>query len=273
MPGFEATMKLLDITSDITSGAQDKAKESLITVGVWTSITMVFLFLIEYPLIWFKDTKTTLVDWIAGLLSGDDWGLASFYSHGIIHQPSLISDGSYTKYHEGGNPIMNGFAHTYLGIYLSPSLFAIGWFMKFRTALLVSLGTLMAWFWLIPMAVMTDVTVYDPSLQSSLELSDYLDLGGGSAALQMLAFTKTVRIIAIGAILGGGLFGLFKMWRTFATIGGDIKGAFQGEDVQEYTEGKGWYEWPLTHLPMFMIITFVSMIVVFTLGGFGLLQA
>ena len=42
MPGFEATMKLLDITSDITSGAQDKAKESLITVGVWTSITMVF---------------------------------------------------------------------------------------------------------------------------------------------------------------------------------------------------------------------------------------
>ena len=76
----------------------------MITVGVWTSITMVFLFLIEYPLIWFKDTKTTLVDWIAELFSGNDWGLASFYSHGIIHQPSLISDGSYTKYHQGGNP-------------------------------------------------------------------------------------------------------------------------------------------------------------------------
>ena len=145
--------------------------------------------------IWFKDTKTTLVDWIAGLLSGSDWGVASFYSHGIIHQPSLISDGPYTKYHTDGNLIMNGFAHTYLGIYLSPSLFAIGWFMKFRTALLVSLGTLMAWFWLIPMAVMTDVTVYDPSLQTSLRLSEYLTLGGGAAALQQIAFAKMTFLI------------------------------------------------------------------------------
>ena len=270
MPGFEATMKLLDITSDISSGAQEKAKDSLVTVGVWTSLTMLFLFLIEYPLIWGKEIKTTLVDWIAEFFSVGDWGLASVYSHGIIHQPSLISDGSYTKYHLNGNPVMNGFAHTYLGIYLSPSLFAIGWFMKFRTALLVSLGTLMAWFWLIPMAVMTDVTVYDPSLQTSLKLSEYLVIQEGSAALQMIAFTKTVRIIAIGAILGGGLFGLFKMWRTFATIGADIKGAFKGEDVQEYNEGKGWYEWPLTHLPVFMLITFVAMIIVFTLGGFGI---
>ena len=62
--------------------------------------------------------------------------------------------------------------------------------------------------------------------------------------------------------MGGGLFGLFKMWRTFTTIGADIKGAFKGGEVQEYTEGKGWYEWPLTHLPIFMIITFVAMIVI-----------
>ncbi|RAH13576.1 MAG: hypothetical protein CMB56_007000 [Methanobacteriota archaeon] len=273
MPGFEATMKLLDITCDISTGAQEKAKDSLVTVGVWTSITMLVLFLIEYPLIWYKETKTTVLDWIANSLSGEDWGVASFYSNGIIHQPSLISDGPYTKYHVDGNPVMNAFSHTYLGIYLSPSLFAIGWFMKFRTALLVSMGTLMAWFWLIPLAVMTDVTVYDPSKQASLQLSDYLSLGGGSAALQQIAFSKYVKIIAIGAILGGGLFGLFKMWRTFATIGADIKTAFRGGDVQEYTEGKGWYEWPLTHLPIFMCITFLSMIIVFTLGGFGIIPS
>ena len=268
MPGFEATMKLLDITCTISSGAQENARASLITVGLWTMLTMAFMFLVEYPLIWFRDTKTTVLDWLAQTLSIGDWGLGSFYSHGIIHQPAYLSDGGVTKYHPGGNWLMNGFAHTYLGIGLSPSLFAIGWFMKFRTALLVSLGTLMAWFWLIPMAVMMDVPVYDADLGTSVPLSSYT-AGGTPAKLQMIAFSKTVRIIAIGAILGGGLFGLIKMWRTFATIGGDIKGAFRGEDVQEYTRGKGWYEWPLKHLPIFMVLTFFAMLVVFMIGGFG----
>jgi hypothetical protein len=89
----------------------------------------------------------------------------------------------------------------------------------------------------------------------------------------MLAFSKTVRTVAIGSIVGGGLFGLVKMWRTFANIFGDIGKAFKGDGSQEYIEGKGWYEWPLSHIPLFMILTFVSMIVIFILGGFPMIAS
>ena len=54
----------------------------------------------------------------------------------------------------------------------------------------------------------------------------------------MIAFAKTVRTIAIGAIGGGGMFGLFKMWRTFADIFTDISATFKGDGSQEYMEGK-----------------------------------
>ena len=74
--------------------------------------------------------------------------------------------------------------------------------------------------------------------------------------------------MAIGCIVGGGLFGLAKMYKTFLAIFSDIGSAFRGDGSAEYIEGKGWYEWPLKHIPIFMIVTFFSMIAIFTLGGF-----
>jgi hypothetical protein len=64
------------------------------------------------------------------------------------------------------------------------------------------------------------------------------------------------------------MFGLAKMWKTFANIFKDIGSAFKGEGSQEYMEGKGWYEWPLMHIPIFMGLTFLSMILIFWIGGF-----
>ena len=58
----------------------------------------------------------------------------------------------------------------------------------------------------------------------------------------MIAFSKSVRTIAIGSIVGGGMFGLAKMYKTFLNIFTDIGSAFKGEGSQEYMEGKGWYE-------------------------------
>ena len=84
----------------------------------------------------------------------------------------------------------------------------------------------------------------------------------------MIAFAKTIRTIAIGCIVGGGLFGLAKMYKTFLAIFSDIGSAFRGDGSAEYIEGKGWYEWPLKHIPIFMVVTFFSMIAIFTLGGF-----
>ena len=272
LPGFEATLKMLDIASDVNTGAVEHARASLKTIGWWTTITMGALFLIEYPLVWIDGKKMALLDFLAesGHIGG--FGLASFYSHGKIHQPSGIEDGvSLNNTHWSAETAWNPFAYTYIGVALTPSMFAIGWFMKTRVAFLVNLGTLVGWFFLVPLVVYFNFPIYDASLQANIPIQDYA--AGGSAPLQMIAFSKSVRTIAIGSIVGGGMFGLAKMWKTFVNIFADIGAAFKGEGSQEYMEGKGWYEWPLKHIPIFMGITFLAMIIIFTVGGFSVLAS
>jgi len=272
LPGFEATLKMLDIASDVSTGAVEHARDSLKTIGVWTGLTMVGLFLIEYPLIWIENRKIALLDYIAETVHYGDIGLASFYSNGKIHQPSGTVDGKSLKYTQWSEDSQwNPFAYTYIGVALTPSMFAIGWFMKTRVAFLVNLGTIVGWFFLVPLAVFFNMPIYDAAQQANVPIQDYAS--GGAASLQMIAFAKTIRTIAIGAIVGGGIFGLAKMWRTFASIFSDIGSAFKGEGSQEFMEGKGWYEWPLKHIPIFMIVTFFSMIIIFVIGEFSVLAS
>ncbi|MAU73786.1 MAG: OPT/YSL family transporter [Candidatus Poseidoniaceae archaeon] len=284
LPGFEATLKMLDIASDVNTGAVEHARDSLKKIGFWTGVTMIGLFLIEYPLIWINDKKLSLFDWLAETLHIGEVGLATFYSHGKIHQPSGIrSDGSSLKNtHWVDGESWNPFAYTYVGVALTPSMFAIGWFMKTRVALLVNLGTLVGWLFLVPLAVFLNVPVYEAQIGASVPVQDYHSVmhafdpsnyPSPTGAAQMIIFSKTVRTIAIGSIVGGGMFGLAKMYKTFLNIFGDIGSALKGEGSQEYMEGKGWYEWPLKHIPIFMIVTFFSMILIFTLGGFSILAS
>ncbi|MGB0378232.1 MAG: OPT/YSL family transporter, partial [Poseidonia sp.] len=194
LPGFEATLKMLDISSDVSTGAVEHARDSLKTIGVWTVITMVGLFLIEYPLIWLNDRKIALLDFIAESVHYGDIGLASFYSHGKIHQPSGTVDGiSLKQTHWSEESAWNPFAYTYIGVALTPSMFAIGWFMKARVAFLVNLGTIVGWFFLVPLAVFMNVPIYDATQQANVPIQDYAS--GGSAPLQMIAFAKTIRTI------------------------------------------------------------------------------
>ena len=272
LPGFEATLKMLDIASDVNTGAVEHARASLKTIGWWTTITMGVLFLVEYPLVWANGKKMALLDFLAESGHIGDYGLATFYSNGKIHQPSGIEDGVSLNYtHWSAETAWNPFAYTYIGVALTPSMFAIGWFMKTRVAFLVNLGTLVGWFFLVPLVVYFNFPIYDATQQASIPIQDYA--AGGSASLQMIAFSKSVRTIAIGSIVGGGMFGLAKMWKTFVNIFADIGAAFKGEGSQEYMEGKGWYEWPLKHIPIFMGITFLAMIVIFTVGGFSVLAS
>ena len=265
MPGFEATLKMLDIAADVNSGAAEAAKESLQTVGLWTVLTMGFMFIIDYPLFW-KD-GLTIADKIAVSASGDSWGLASVYSERWIHQPSELQDGhsvynGITSFDE-----QNPFSYTFLGVELSPTLFAVGWFMRMRVAFLVNLGSFVAWFFLIPLVVWLNVPVFsgmDPLTGGPI----YTPLQDTGGPVQWTAYKSIIRTIAIGAILGGGLLGLLKMAPTFISIFGDIAKAFGGEKGQEYIEGKGWYEWPLHHIPLFMILSFFAMIIIFWMGGF-----
>ena len=276
MPGFEATLKMLDISSDVSTGAADAARESLKTVGIWTVFTMVFMFIIDYPIKWANkvaNIPSSLADWLAMTLSGEEWGVASVYTERWIHQPSQLSDGhaianGITLY-EPGNP----FSYTFLGIEMSPTLLAIGWFMKFRVAFLVNLGSIVAWFYLIPLVVVMDVPVYDPSApMPGGEFGGYVNVTEYPVA-QWKAFGSIVRTVAIGSILGGGIIGLLKMAPTFKGIFGDIARAFAGEQGEEFIEGRGWYEWPLSHIPIFMLIAFGAMILIFVLGGFPVLPS
>ena len=270
MPGFEATLKMLDISSDVSSGSAEAARESLKTVGVWTVLTMGMMFVIDYPIRWSKKlagAPSSIADWFAMTLSGEKWGLASVYTERWIHQPSELADG-YAPYggitpYEKGNPM----SYTFLGVEISPTLFAIGWFMKFRAALLVNLGAILAWFWLIPLAVLQDVPVYDP------EQGVYVNITSLGPTVQWQAFGSIVRTVAIGAILGGGFLGLFKMTPTFVGIFGDIAQAFSGEQGEEFVEGKGWYEWPLFHIPIFMGLSFIAITLIFVVGGYPLLPS
>ena len=278
MPGFEATLKMLDIASDVSTGSADAARESLKTVGIWTILTMGFMFVIDYPIRWSKKVAgvpSSIADWLAMTFSGEKWGLASIYTERWIHQPTELVGGhapnnGITPY-ESGNPM----SYTFLGIELSPTLFAIGWFMKFRAALLVNLGAILAWFWLIPLAVMQDVPVYDPELGIYVNITEYGDQSTDPyyPIVQWKAFGSIVRTVAIGAILGGGLLGLLKMTPTFAGIFGDIAQAFTGEKGEEFVEGKGWYEWPLYHIPIFMAISFFAITLIFLIGGFPLVPS
>jgi len=285
MPGFEATLKLLDIATDVNAGAADSARESLKSVGLWTVITMVFMTLIDYPILWGRKVASapgSVIDWLAGLLSGEKWGLASIYTERWLHQPtSLINPiTGESQSHAFANGITsysktNPFSYTFIGLELSPTLFAIGWFMKWRPALLVNLGSIIAWFYLIPIAVMMDVPVYDSTVNEYVRLSTYADTSAPPVypMIQWKAYKTIIQTIAIGAILGGGLLGLLKMAPTFVKIFADISKAFSGEKSEEYIEGKGWYEWPLMHIPIFMIIAFFAMILIFAIGGFPIAAA
>ncbi|MBT3971152.1 MAG: hypothetical protein HOE92_02910 [Euryarchaeota archaeon] len=276
MPGFEATLKMLDISCDVSTGAVEHAKDSLKTIGIWTSLTMVVLFLVEYPLIKFHGAYIAVFDWFAELAHFGEFGLASIYGHGILHQPAGINPDTgagngVSLYDPNAGFIDKALAHTYVGVALTPTMFAIGWFMRTRVAFLVNLGTFVGWLYLVPMAVFFNYPVFDAAAGDKVAIHDYSS--DGPAALQIIAFKSVVRQIAIGSIVGGGIFGLLKMWRTFLDIGKDIKAAFAGETGQEYMPGKGWYEWPLMHIPIFMVITFVVMFLVFWLGGFGMMPA
>jgi uncharacterized oligopeptide transporter (OPT) family protein len=270
MPGFEAYVKMLDIAADVNTGAAESAKDSLQTVGLWTMLTMAFMFVIDYPLFW-KD-HMAIGDRFAEAASGDSWGLASIYTGPWIHQPSELVDGQSVPNGLTLWDPSNPFAYTFLGVELSPTLFAIGWFMRMRVAFLVNLGSFVAWFFLIPLAVYLNAPVFTgiDAVSGDAIYTPIQDIGG---AVQWIAYGKLIRTIAIGAILGGGLLGLLKMAPTFGAIFGDIVKAFTGEKGQEYVEGKGWYEWPLNHIPIFMLLSFFAMILIFWIGGFPILAA
>lgn len=254
VPGFEAFVKLADIANDLSSGAVEHARRSIRLVTMWAAGTMFFTFLRDFPI--FK------------VGTGDD-------AYKISIMDKALEDVSF--YHHG-NIVYPHYKWTFLGFGLIPIQLAVGWFMKFRTALLVSIGTLISWLIFVPMAVGLDAPVYIVQLDASISLSEFGSQYGTGAAFK--SYGGIARVIAIGAILGGGMTSLAKMAKVFKKAGeGMFKPIQKGEDemvdpsTAEFIPGKGWYEWPLSLIPVQFTVVVVGVSMVFISGGFPILQS
>lgn len=257
-PGFQAFVKLLDISNHLSEGGVKQAVRSIKLVFKSFSAMFIFAFLRDFPL--GSDRTSILTRVIHGIGFGD------FYTHGRIHIPYAWSKYTHVSYEFTG-----------IG-------FAIGWFLKSRASLIVAGGSFVTWFFIIPLAVGLDVPIYIPVLEkyassgyisthilpvSSPELAQYIPYPAPSfGAAQGIA-----KIIAIGAILGGGITALAKMLPTFKTVLIDITKT-GGADKKEWVPGKGWYEWPTQHIFIIVIVAFILISLAFWLfGGFPLIAS
>ena len=266
-PGIEAQIKLLDIANDIEKGTVEHAKHSVRLVRNWIFMVMGFAFLRDFPILTINGSRVSLIDSVVG---------SEYYSKGVIH---MSNDQS---------------VYTHLGFAIQGVQLAIGWFMKSRVAILVAVGSLFTWLVIVPLIVAFQVPIYVPYIDGyisplafpvdfSLPNGDsILLLGAPSPALA--ADLGVAKIIAIGAILGGGITALLKMLPTFKTVTTDLRKSTKGGDNsgdqknigihrKDWVGGKGWYEWPLAHIKLMMIIAAIGIGLIFTMGGFPIVPS
>ncbi len=242
LPGFEANVKLMDMARQVTGDAADQAKRSIRLTMFWLSGTAFFTFLTSFPI----NQRGAIFDNMFG---------SAYYEGGTIMQP------------------MESAKYTHLSLGLVPIQFGLGWFMKFKVALLIFTGTAFAWFIVIPLAVMFHAPYYDPELSALMGYVTKVDV----SYYQMESITtwppyNIARVMAIGVILGGGFTALFKMAPVFKTVISDltkVRGGDRGEAKKEssaFVPGRGWYDWPASHIKIMVILTFFAVGILFTVG-------
>ena len=246
LPGFEANIKLMDIAGETAKeGGMEGAMHSIRLVGISTAIVMFFTFLRDWPLIGTGATDAAGKDVKTSVLNRATENI-SWYDGGDLMVPM---DNSLTNY-------------TWLGFGLTPMMIAIGWFMKFRVALLVSLGTFFTWFIVTPLAYHYDYPFYLPLDSQFHSISQFSPTGS------LVSYGYVARPMAIGAILGGGITGLLKMAPVFKTTAADVIDIFKGDgdnaSRKDYVDGKGWYEWPISHIPVMLIVSLVGITLAFS---------
>ncbi len=238
VPGFEPNLKLLDIANDIKRGGAEAARRSIKIVGASTGLTALFTFLRDFPLFSDAAGKTTVS-------TLDHFFGGAYYRAGEIMMPEASA------------------THTFVSFTILPIQIGVGWFMRFRVALLMCLGTFLTWFVIVPMAVLMHVPIYDINVGGFADVSSY-------HFSSWVAYRKIAVIIGIGALLGGGLFAIVKMLPTFATLFKDIANALRGRGGgRDYIEGKGWYDWPVAHIGYIAALAFATILAVLLLAGFG----
>lgn len=272
-PGFEAMVKLMDLSRATSSEATAQAKASFKQAMGWIGITALFTFFRDFPL--FKHGgpfslfggDISVMDKLAEII-----GLQRLYSAGdIIFTPEPKGVGKFT----------------YLTVTLIPIQFGLGWFMKFKTATLIFLGTAFTWFIVVPIAVATHAPYFWANSGEYFDVSLMnmflgVDLTGtiyeGIPSSPAFAAYEMARVMAIGCILGGGMTAIVKMLPVFKTVFGDIFASIKGGERSDKTKaffigGKGWYEWPSSHILIVLAATVVLVSIFFIVGGFNPLSS
>ncbi|MGA1866554.1 MAG: OPT/YSL family transporter [Thermoplasmatota archaeon] len=257
-PGFQAFVKLLDISNHLSAGGVKQAVRSIKLV--FKSFLAMFIFAIfrDFPV--GKDQTPILTKLMNSI------GLSDIYSHGRIHTPYM-------------SPSWTHISYEFTGIG-----FAIGWFLKSRASLIVAGGSFVTWFFIIPLSVWMDVPIYIPILEKYAEsgyISTHILPIGNNEMAQYIPYASPAfgaaqgiaKIIAIGAILGGGTTALIKMLPTFRSVLTDITKT-GGAQKKEWVPGKGWYEWPTQHIFIVVGVAFILISLAFWLfGGFPLISS
>ncbi|ODS39757.1 MAG: hypothetical protein A7315_10485 [Candidatus Altiarchaeales archaeon WOR_SM1_79] len=258
IPGWEPNLQLIDIANDIVKGETVSAKRSLRLFAQWTGLTMLFCGLRDFPV---------------GKMD-ESFAYYNAYSSDVLPNPDAsaldIAFKGGTWYDKGTiiEPYENA-TYTHFGFGLIPIQIGLGWFMKLKVSILVNLGTFITWFIIVPMAVLLGVPIFDASQNLYRDPMFYSGLGSYGYSPAYAAFTKIARPIAVGTILGAGITGLLKMIPTFKSAMSDIFTARKGGERRDYIKGRGWYEWPITHIVPMTILTSIVVFFLFWLGFEG----
>ena len=242
VPGFEAGIQLLEICYESWRGTMKGARRTIMGI-FWASVVSAGItFMRDMPIP--GQGGRSLFD----MAFGGDW-----YSHGAITIPPEYQ--TWTTMEFGIIPIQLG----------------LGWYMRFRVAFLMSLGTLLTWFVIAPMSFYFETPVYIVGFDF-VSVRDFPNPFAEFTTPVFASYGNIGRIIAIGAILGGGLTALAKMYSVFKPAFQDVGKAMRSKGDEgaagDYIPGKGWYEWPLSHIPYMMVITAIALIVIFLAGGY-----
>ncbi len=243
VPGFEAHIQLLEICYESWKGAAKGAMRTIKGILYAGLVSAGITFARDFPL---GADRISLFD----RMFGGEW-----YHAGNITVPA-----SWQRW-------------TTMEFGLIPIQIGLGWYMRFRVAFLMSLGTLLTWFVIGPMSYAFETPVFIVGFDY-VSIQDFPNPFAPYTTPIFASYGNIGRVIAIGAILGGGITALLKMWPVFKPAFQDVKKAMtSGKGAGgDYIAGKGWYEWPLSHIPYMIVIAAISIIVIFLIGGYPLGQ-
>jgi uncharacterized oligopeptide transporter (OPT) family protein len=237
-PGFEMDIKMMEIVNDRSRDAIQEAMKSLKNIFKWASVSMIFTFMRDFPI----SQNKPILDNIFG---------GNYYNRGTILHPYAI--------------------YTSFSLAVTPIPISLGWFMRIRLASLIVMGSVFSWFVIVPMAVGFNVPIWIPQAGEYYALRSFPIITPEwevNLAPALVAADRVAKPVAIGCILGAGLTGLFKTSKVFKTAVKDIMTVRKSKDKRSgYVEGKGWFEWPITHIPLLILIVIIGITIMFTLVG------